>query len=136
MSITPTPIAAGQRNSQRTRAQPEQDSLCLPHSFSLTHTLPPTCPHLLLLSHLCPPVLLPRASCPEGAHILPRHRFRTGQEGTGTEERERPKQQRRSVKKEAKEKGALKPMTSRGRSNEWELFNLQTFSDRMKEQIH
>lgn len=51
-------IAAEQRNSQRkSGAQPEQSSPVLSPLPSASHTHSSSClPHLLLLSHLCPPL--------------------------------------------------------------------------------
>lgn len=100
----------------------------LPGAFSLTHTLfLPSAPISYSFLTSAHPVLLPTASCPEGAHIL--HVIALGQE------REREEGLTSREVSRTRKSRALNRMTYRGRS-EWELFNLQTFSDRTKGQVH
>lgn len=134
-------IAAEQRNSQRrSRAQPEQGSLVLSplpsasHAHSSSRLPPPPTAFSPLPTPFCSPEPLALKAL-ASSHVIA---LGLGRRGTGEEDRGRLNQQRRkSVKKRATRKnGALKPMAYGGRLNEWELFNLQTFSDRMKGQVH
>lgn len=73
----------------------------LPGAFSLTHTLPPICPHLLQLSHLCPPRSAPHGLLSWRRPHPPCHRFRTG-----AEDRVRLSQQEKCQEENKKEQSS------------------------------